>query len=89
VLDVGGHLLVANFAPGTEFEETALEPVAEEPDVYVGHAAGRHLLLGAEAMDEALSRHGLIPVVPTEVVEAEGESFRRITVNGLYWKPEP
>ncbi len=89
VLDTGGQLLLANFAPGTELEGAVLEPLENEPDVYVGHAAGRHLLLGAEAMDEALGRHGLSPVVPTETVEATGEAFRRITVNGLYRKRVP
>ncbi len=89
VLDHDGHLLVANFAPGTELEGTVLEPVPDEPDVYEGHAAGRHLLLGAEALDDALGKHGLLPVVPTQVVEATGETSRRITVNGLYRKSRP
>ena len=86
VLDQDGHLLIANFAPGTELEGTVLEPAPGEPDVYVGHESGRHVLLGAEALDDSLDRHGLSPVVPTEVVEATGEAFRRITVNGLYRK---
>ena len=89
VLDQDGHLLLANFAPGTELEGTVLEPVAGESDVYIGHESGRHVLLGAEALDDALDRHGLSPVVPTEVVEATGEEFRRITVNGLYRKRAP
>ncbi len=86
VLDQDGHLLIANFAPGTELEGAVLEPVRGEPDVYVGHESGRHVLLGAEALDDALHRHGLSPVIPTEVVEPTGEAFRRITVNGLYRK---
>jgi len=89
VLDVEGHLLLANFAPGTELEGTVMEPVPGEPDVYIGHESGRHVLLGAEALDKALDRHGLSPVVPTETVEATGEAFRRITVNGLYRKRVP
>ncbi len=89
VLDDEGHLLLANFAPGTELEGTVMEPVPGEPDVYIGHESGRHVLLGAEALDEALDRHGLSPVVPTETVEATGEAFRRITVNGLYRKGVP
>ena len=89
VLDHGGHLLVANFAPGTELEGTELKPVAGESDVYEGHAAGRHVLLGAEAQDDAVGKHGQSPVVPTQVVEAAGESFRRVVVNGLYRKREP
>lgn len=86
VLDDNGLLLIANFAPGTQLEGTVLEPAADEADVYIGHESGRHVLLDAEALDEALGRHGLTPVVPTEVVEAEGEATRRITVNGLYRK---
>jgi SAM-dependent methyltransferase len=86
VLDDHGHLLVANFAPGTELAGTLLEPIPDEPGVYIGHESGRHVLLGAEALDDALDRHGLSPVIPTEVVEAEGEAIRRITVNGLYRK---
>jgi SAM-dependent methyltransferase len=86
VLADGGHLLLANFAPGTELEGAVLEPVVGEADVYVGHESGRHVLLGADALDQALERHGLTPVVPTEVVEATGEAHRRITVNGLYRK---
>ena len=89
VLDDNGHLLIANFAPGTQLEGTVLEPAADEADVYIGHESGRHVLLDAEALDEALSRHGLTPVVPTEVVEAEGEATRRVTVNGLYRKRAP
>ena len=89
VLDDNGHLLIANFAPGTQLEGTVLEPAADEADVYIGHESGRHVLLDAEALDEALSRNGLTPVVPTEVVEAEGEATRRVTVNGLYRKRAP
>jgi SAM-dependent methyltransferase len=86
VLRPGGELLVSNFAPGTELEDGPLEPVEGEPSVYAGHESGRHVLLDGTELDEELARHGLVPVAPTETVEAEGESFRRVTVNGLYRK---
>ncbi len=86
VLDRGGYLLVSNFAPGTELEGARLEPVEDEPGVYEGHAQGRHFLLDAAELDAAFAQHRLFPVTPTRVVEAAGESFRRITVNGLYRK---
>lgn len=88
VLRPGGELLVSNFAPGTELEGGTLEPVEGEPSVFVGHEAGRHVLLTAAELDAELSRHGLEPASPTETVEAEGASFRRITVNGHYRKRE-
>lgn len=86
VLAQGGTLLVSNFAPGTELDGVRLEPLAEEPGVYVGHDAGRHYLLDAGELDQLLADHGLYPEIPTATVVAEGESFRRITVNGQYRK---
>lgn len=86
VLRPGGELLVSNFAPGTELEGGPMEPVEGEPSVFTGHEAGRHVLLTAAELDAEMARHGLVPVDATQTVEAEGESFRRITVNGLYRK---
>ena len=86
VLAPGGTLLVSNFAPGTELDGVRLEPLAEEPGVYVGHDSGRHYLLDSAELDELLAGYGLYPEVPTATVVAEGDSFRRITVNGLYRK---
>lgn len=86
VLRPTGELLVSNFAPGTELEGGPLEPVEGERSVYTGHEAGRHVLLTAAELDAEMARHGLEPVGPTETVEATGETFRRITVNGLYRK---
>ncbi len=86
VLRDGGETLVANFAPGTEIEGGPLAPVPGEPNVFSGHAAGRHVLLTADELDAAMARYGLVPVAPTATVEAEGEEVRRVTVNGLYRK---
>jgi len=86
VLARGGTLLVSNFAPGTMLEGVRLEPLTGEPGVYLGHDAGRHFLLAAEELDELFAGCGLYPEVPTTTVVAEGESYRRITVNGHYRK---
>jgi SAM-dependent methyltransferase len=86
VLETGGHLLVSNFAPGTELEDLELDSVEGEPGVYEGHEAGRMYMLEAQELDEAMARYGLYPATPTATVEVVDDSFRRITVNGLYRK---
>jgi len=86
VMSPGATLLVSNFAPGTVLEGVRLEPLTCEPGVYLGHDSGRHFLLDAAELDALFSGLGLYPEVPTETVMAEGESFRRITVNGQYRK---
>jgi SAM-dependent methyltransferase len=86
VLDDGGELLLANFAPGTRVEGAPLRPLPEEPGVYVGHESGRHYLLEADELDELLYEFDLVPVEPTRTVEAGDADSRRITVNGRYRK---
>ncbi|MCL7937144.1 MAG: class I SAM-dependent methyltransferase [marine benthic group bacterium] len=86
VLDEGGELLLASFAPGTALEGIPWRPLPEEPGVHVGHESGRHYLLDAADLDELLARFDLLPVEPTRTVQAGDESSVRITVNGWYRK---
>jgi SAM-dependent methyltransferase len=86
VLDEGGELLLANFAPGTELEGKPLRPIPDKPGVHAGHEAGLHYLLNAEDLDDYLARYGLVPVESTRTVEAGDTASRRITVNGRYVK---
>lgn len=86
VLDEGGELLLASFAPGTVLNGVPLRPLPDEPGVHVGHESGRYFLLDAEGLDEMLARFDLLPVEPTRVVQAGDEASIRLTVNGWYRK---
>ena len=56
-------------------------------DQYDGFPSGRVTLLEGPELDRAFARHGLRPLRPTETVERETESGRRVTANALYVKP--
>lgn len=86
VLVADGLLLVANFTPGFAPHGEALQRVSGARHVYEGFEAGPLYLLAAEDLDAAMERHGLLPVVPTETVEAPTDSGRRVTANALYRK---
>lgn len=84
VLAPGGLLLHASWSPSARPEGVPLQVVPDEENVFSGFHSGRHYLLEAPEHDEALSRHGLVPAVPTEVVRRPTEKGERVTINGLY-----
>lgn len=84
VLEPGGLLLVSNFAPGTDLTGDGLDAVPGTDHLYRGSPAGPMYLLASEELDEAMARHGLQPVEPTETVEVDADPGRRVTVNALY-----
>lgn len=85
VLRPGGRLLLAHFTPDLDPSGEGMKQVPGEPHVFTGlHAGARAVLLYAAELDEALGRHGLVPVTPSETVVVEMEKGRRSTVNGLF-----
>lgn len=89
VLAPGGLLMVSVFAPETDLTGEGVEPVPDEPHVYEGLPGGRRVyLVRAGVLDREMARHGLEPAEDTETVHRETETGRRVTVNGLYRKPE-
>ena len=84
LLKPGGRVLVNHFTPQMDLTGEGVRPVAGEPDVYEGLADGRAVLLDAAALDAAMARHGLTPIVPSETVRVETERGRRVSVNALY-----
>lgn len=86
ILRPGGLVLVASFSPRSDPRGEGLRPAPGAPHVYEGFEAGRMYLMEAEAFDAEMARHGLLPAVATETVEAPTDSGRRVTVNGLYRK---
>jgi len=89
VLVPGARLLVSVFNPKTDLTGEGVEPVSDEPHVYEGLPGGRRAyLVQAGVLDQEMARHGLEPVEATETVHRETETGRRVTVNGLYRKPE-
>lgn len=88
VLAPGGRVLVASFSPASDPKGRGLRLVSGRRNVYEGFDSGPLLLLEADELDAGMSRHGLIPVVPTETAVTPTDSGRRVTVNGLYRKLE-
>ncbi len=86
VLSSDGRVLVANFTPRTDPEGSGMQPVEDEPHVYIGFGIERLFLLEADDLDAEMSRHGLEPIVPSETVTKTKDSGRRVTVNALYQK---
>jgi len=86
ILKVGGRLLVANFAPGTELMGEPVRPVEGTAHVYEAAGTLRFYLLEPAEIDAEMARHGLQPIAPTMSVEAAGDSGRHVTVNALYEK---
>ena len=86
VLAPGGTLLLAHFTPRTDITGEGVRPVPGEPHVYDGFSAGRMVLFEAPALDAAIARHGLEPVVPSETVAARTDRGQRVTVNACYRK---
>jgi len=93
VLAVGGRLLVAVFAPGTDLTGEGTRPVPGQerpggPQVVEGFPDGRRAtLVDAATLDRELAPYGLVPATPTETVEVAAPPGRRVTVNGLYRRP--
>jgi SAM-dependent methyltransferase len=88
VLVPDGLLLVANFTPGFQPHGEALPPVSGTRHLYEGFEGGPLYLLDADELDAEMKRFGLWPVEPTETVETQTDSGRRVTANGLYRKRE-
>jgi len=86
VLAPDGLALVANFTPGFEPHGEALRRVAGTCHLYEGFHAGPLYLLDAHELDAEMAPYGLLPVVPTEIVEKQTDSGRRVTANALYRK---
>jgi SAM-dependent methyltransferase len=86
VLEAGGQVLVASFSPRSDPKGSGLRPIPGERHMYGGFDSGPLFLVEAEDLDAGMARHGLYPVVPSETVEVETDTGRRVTVNGLYRK---
>jgi SAM-dependent methyltransferase len=86
VLARDGLLLVAAWSPRSRPDGTDPVPVPSEEHLYEGFHSGRHYLVDATFLDEAMASRGLDTVVPTEEVEVRTERGYRVTVNGLYQK---
>lgn len=84
VLKPRGRVLVNHFTPEVDLTGEGVRPVVGEPGVYEGLADGRGVLLEADALDAAMARHGLLPVVRSETVRVATERGRRVSVNALY-----
>lgn len=86
VLEPGGLLLSATFSPRSSPGREGLSPVEGHDHLWRGFSSGPLLLLDADDLDSEAARHGLVPVRPTETVEAEHDGGTRVTVNALYRK---
>lgn len=86
VLVPAGQLLVASFSPRSEPTGESLRLVEGERHIYEGFDSGPLFLLESEDLDAELSRHGLLPVVPSETVVTPTDEGSRVTVNALYRK---
>ncbi|NIN70438.1 MAG: methyltransferase domain-containing protein [Gemmatimonadetes bacterium] len=86
VLVPHGLVLVATFTPDFRPHGEKLRRVAGSSHLYEGFDAGPLYLLEADELDAEMARHGMVPVVPTETVEAATDTGRRVTANGLYRK---
>ncbi|MGD2151931.1 MAG: class I SAM-dependent methyltransferase [Gemmatimonadales bacterium] len=86
VLVPDGLALVANFTPRFEPHGEALRRVAGTRHLYEGFDAGPLYLLDAHELDAEMAAYGLVPVVPTETVEKQTDSGRRVTANAVYRK---
>lgn len=84
VLRPGGLLLLNHFTPEVDLTGEGVRPVPGEAGVYAGFPGGRAVLLEADALDAAVARHGLLPVVPSATVRVETDRGRRVSVNALY-----
>lgn len=84
ILVPGGTLLVAHFTPRTDITGEGVHPVPGESHVYDGFSAGRMVLFEASALDAAMARHGLTPLVPSTTIEVPLDAGRRVTTNALY-----
>jgi SAM-dependent methyltransferase len=84
VLKPGGRVLVNHFTPEVDLNGEGVRPVAGEWGVYEGLADGRGVLLESDALDAAMTRHGLLPAMPSETVRVGTERGRRVSVNALY-----
>lgn len=84
VLKIGGRVLIAHFTPETDPTGEGVVPVPGETHLFTGFGGERHVLLTVEELESELGRHGLAPVVPSEVVRRESETGRRVTSNGFF-----
>jgi SAM-dependent methyltransferase len=88
VLIAGGLLLVSVFSPRTDLTGDGITPVPGERHLYDGLTTERHYLVEADVMDEEMIKRGLEPAEPTDTVIVPLDTGRRVTVNGLYRKPQ-
>ena len=84
VLKRGGKALVNHFTPEVDLTGDGIRPVPGQPGVYEGLSDGPGVLLEADALDAAMARHGLLPIVPSETVRVPTEHGIRVSVNALY-----
>jgi SAM-dependent methyltransferase len=86
IVNAGGRVLIANFAPGTGPRANPPVLVAGTRFLYSGLKDGRACLLSADALDREFARLGFTTEVPTRTVDRSSEESGRITVNALYRK---
>ncbi len=86
VLEPGGLLLVATFAPGTEPRGEPLERVPGERFLHFWSDAKLTTLVEPEELDREMALRGVEPQVDTVAVQVPRERGTRVTVNGLYRK---
>jgi SAM-dependent methyltransferase len=84
VLAPGGLLLYASFHPETAPEGERGTPVPGEPGMYTSRRTGKVCLIGPEALEARLAKHGLEPAAPTAVARVPTEHGERVTVNALF-----
>lgn len=85
VLQAGGEVLVAQFAPGSSPRGRLLTPIDREPHLFSGFNDDDHIvLLTPHEMDTEMARYGFTPVTPTTSVRVEKENGHHITVNAHY-----
>jgi SAM-dependent methyltransferase len=86
VLKKEGLVLVANFSPRCDPDGKGMHPVDGEPGVYIGFGGERLFLMEADELDGEMSRHGLVPVTPSQTATKKTEKGTRVVVNALYKK---
>lgn len=84
VLEPDGRLLVSNFAPGTGPLGAPFLRVPGTAFLYRKPGEGCFALREPADLDADARALGLVPVVPTRVVERVVDDRRRVTVHALY-----
>lgn len=86
ILKPGGHIIVANFAPGTNFGDLDLSKDPSSQFIWKGAQAGNLCLLTAEELDDQFKRRGFVPIEKSATVHKKLERGQRVTINALYIK---